>query len=147
MKVKVNIKCYVSSLSLTAILLLPIAVQANSVIPAKCPSVAAIMAEKLDYVQDWGTAWLGFKFQSQYDTNDEWSLLTEFKLETKDPKEAKKESIEMLALLRFQSGPIEDEREKGHYICNYTTDNEFNHAVVMTPAVNMSYLSKAKFHR
>lgn len=108
--------------------------QANQMLPEKCPSVSAIISEKLDHVIPLFDGWIGLKDRSQYDTKDTWTFVNLFPIVTKDQEEALRKSVASLSLLHFQDGPEEAKDGKGA-VCSYVGSDssvEFG-AVAITP--------------
>src|SRR5438067_13686570 len=78
-----------------------------SQLPDKCPSVEAIIANKLDRIERVRNGWIGIKEKNRYDTNEFWSLLTFFPIQAENNQEALILSIEALKSLHFKEGPKE----------------------------------------
>lgn len=112
--------------------------------PSTCPSVEALVAGKINYVTriPGNAGWLGQQ-ESDYGTDQTWSLYTIFPIATKSGTEALAQSIEALSLLHYQTGP--DPRNEGVY-CFYSDDTQTYNAVTVNfkldPASAMSLLRK-----
>jgi hypothetical protein len=121
-------RLFLIALSSSSMMLSEIA-SAQNKLPEKCPSVQAIMAEKLDAVDNKILGpWVGFKFNSTYDTKEAWGLLLLFESKTNDEQEALKVGIETLAFLHYAGGP---EEKNGKVGCYYESNNAV--AIAMTP--------------
>lgn len=105
-------------------------------LPEKCPSVLSMSSKGLNYVAPFipGSAWIGVRENSRYDTKDTWTFLLIASSHAKNGKIALQELTNNISSYQLKSGPQWD-NEMGIAYCEYETESGHDFSVTFTPSL------------
>ena len=99
--------------------------------PASCPSISAIQAIGITYIEQDDGAWYAGVLTNNYATNDKWTFALG-SITAASESEARQKATDSLASLTLQRGPMPTNFEK--WVCLYNNKAGYN-TVAITPAM------------